>query len=123
MGLRVRWLGALLALMSSSSDAAAQWPALPTSGFISGRLATEADLKRGSAVFLSLVDGKPSGRPARVVIPQFAHLIDERGVKLPVVVVQAEMGERGTLFGVKDAKGNEYVATESEVVLLGASHP
>lgn len=120
----MRWLVALVALMSpSASNKALEWPALPKSGFVSGRLATEADLKRGAAVFLSLIDGKPSGRPARVLIPQFAHLIDERGVKLPVVVVQAETGERGTLFGVKDAKGNEYIATESEVVLLGASHP
>ncbi|WP_206677348.1 hypothetical protein [Caulobacter sp. SSI4214] len=119
----MRWLAALLALVPSTNSAAGEWPPLPKSGFVSGRLATEADLKRGDAIFLSLVDGKPSGSPARIHVPQFAHLIEENGARRPVVVIQAETNEQGTVFGVKDVRGNEYVATEAEVILLGSSHP
>lgn len=120
----MRWLGALLALFAPSAPGAvSEWPTLPESGFVAGRLATEADLKRGDAVFLSLVDGKPSGSPAHIKVPQFAHLIQEKGKRRSVVVVQAETSEKGTLFGVRDVQGNEYVATEPEIVLLGSSHP
>ena len=117
------WLSGLLALFGSASGGDASWPALPKSGFVAGRLATEADLKRGDAVFLSLIDGKPSGAPASLRVPQYAFLIEEGGRRRPVVVVQAEMNERGTLFGMRDASGQEYVATEGEVVLLGSRHP
>ncbi|MBO9709654.1 MAG: hypothetical protein J7521_15730 [Caulobacter sp.] len=120
----MRWLGALLALFAPSAHGATSaWPPLPKSGFVSGRLATEADLKRGDAIFLSLVDGKPSGSPARIHVPQFAHLIEENGARRPVVIIQAETNKQGTLFGAKDAQGNEYVATEAEIVLLGSLHP
>lgn len=120
----MRWLGTLLALFTPSDQAGvSEWPPLPKSGFIAGRLATEADLQRGDAVFLSLIDGKPSGTPSSIRVPQFAHLIEDRGHRRPVVVVQAEIGEQGTLLGMRDANGNEYVATEAEVVLFGSSHP
>jgi hypothetical protein len=106
-----------------AQSAVSEWPALPKSGFVVGRLATEADLKRGDAVFLSSVDGKPSGSSAPIRVPQYAYLIEESGKRRPVVVVQAERNEQGTLFGMRDVNGKEYVATEAEVVLLGASHP
>lgn len=116
-------LGSLLALVSSSASSANRaWPALPKSGFIAGRLATEADLKRGDGVFLSLIDGKPGGAPASIRIPQFAYLV-EKGERRPVVVVQAETNERGTFVGMRDAAGHEYVATDAEVVLLGSKRP
>ena len=106
----------------SASYAGLSWPPLPKSGFVAGRLATEADLKRGNGVFLSLIDGKPSGAPASIRVPQFAYLV-ERGERRPVVVVQAETNERGTFLGMRDAAGHEYVATEAEVVLLGSKRP
>jgi hypothetical protein len=118
------WLGALLAMFGSSANSAdASWPALPKSGFITGRVATEADLKRRDAVFLSLIEGKPNGAPAPIRVPQYAFLIDENRKRHPVVVVQAETNERGTFLGMRDAVGQEYVATKAEVVLLGSSHP
>jgi len=121
---RLSWLGVLLALMgSSASGTDAGWPALPTAGFIAGRVATEADIKRGDAVFVSQVDGKPDGQPASIRIPQYAYLIGENGKRRPVVVVQAQTNERGTFLGMRDATGEEYVATKEEVVLLGTTHP
>lgn len=122
--MRGSWLGALLALFgSSAASAGASWPALPKSGFVAGRLATEADLKRGDAVFLSVIEGKPSGAPASIQVPQYAFLVEENGERRPVVVVQAETNERGTFLGMRDAEGRGYVATEAEVVLLGPVHP
>jgi hypothetical protein len=116
-------LGSLLALVSSSASSAnPAWPALPKSGFVAGRLATETDLKRGNGVFLSLIDGKPSGAPASIHVPQFAYLV-EKGERRPVVVVQAETNERGTIIGMRDAEGREYVATDAEVILLGSKRP
>ena len=117
------WLSVLLALFGSTGGAEQTWPKLPVSGYIAGRLATEADLKRRNAIFLSLVDGKPSGVPSTIVVPQYAFLVQEVGKRLPVVVVQAEETEDGTLFGMRDAEGGEHVATEAEVFLLGSTHP
>ena len=121
--MRMAGLGALLALLGSSvSGADAAWPELPTSGFIAGRIATEADIKRADAVFLTQRDGKPDGQPASIRVPQYAYLVGEDGKRRPVVVVQAQTNERGTFLGMRDAKGEEYVATREEVVLLGSTH-
>ena len=121
----MRWLsiGWLLTLFGSAANAADRWPSLPTSGFVVGRLATEADLKRGDAVFLSLIDEKPSGAPAPIAVPQYAYLVAEDGTRRPVIVVQAETNDRGTLLGMRDVDGEEYVATAEEVALLGSTHP
>jgi hypothetical protein len=117
------WFGALLAVVGASvSGADVAWPVLPTSGFITGRVATEADIKRGDAVFLTESDGKPDGEPASIRIPQYAYLIEGDSKRRPVVVVQAQTNERGTILGMRDANGKEYVATREEVVLLGLTH-
>ncbi len=117
------WLGALLALFGSSDSTGAAWPKLPVSGYITGRSATEADLKLGDAIFLSLLDGKPNGAPATIAVPQYALLVQENGNRLPVVVVQAEDTEEGTLLGMRDAEGRSYVVTKAEALLLGSTHP
>lgn len=99
------------------------WPELPRTGFITGRAAEEADIDRGDAVFVSRFGGVLSGKPVGLQIPQFAYLIGPDGVGTPVVVVQVEANEKGTFFGLRDADGNAYVATEHEVELLGSTHP
>ena len=118
------WLGALFTLFGSSADSAdAAWPALPKSGFITGRAANETDLKRGDAVFLTVTGGKPDGAAAPIRIPQYGLLVEKNGKRRPVVVVQAETNERGTFLGMRDANAETYVATEGEVLLLGSAHP
>lgn len=65
----MRWLGALLALFAPSvHGAASAWPPLPKSGFVSGRLATEADLKRGEPIEALVVNraARPDGRQPTV---------------------------------------------------------
>lgn len=116
-------LGGVVAMFGASVSAASSWPVLPTSAFVVGRVANEDDLKQGDAVFISAVDGKPSGTPAQIQIPQYAYLIEERGDRRPVVVVQAEIVDAETILGLRDAEGKEYVATAPEVELLGQAHP
>lgn len=121
--MRVHWFGALFAVVGASVSAAdVAWPVLPSSGFITGRVATEADVKRGDAVFLTQTDGKPDAEPSPIQVPQYAYLLEANGNRRPVVVVQAQTNERGTILGMRDAKGEEYVATREEVVLLGLTH-
>ena len=120
----MRWFGVLLALFAAPANSAAlSWPALPKSGFVADRLATKADLKSGNAVFVTEIDGKPSGTPAAIQIPQYAFLAGKGGKRTPVVVVQAETNERGTFLGLRDSNGQDYVVTAAEVELLGAVHP
>ena len=122
--MRIGWLGGLFAFLGTSAVGAdTSWPPLPRSGFVTGRLATEADIRHGDAVFLTTIDGKPSGTPARIQVPQYALLNQENGKRQPVVVVQAETNERGTFLRMRDAAGQEYVARIAEVTLLGSTHP
>ena len=122
--MRRNWLIVPFAMLGASANGAdTSWPTLPTSGFISGRLATEDDFKNGDALFLSPINDQPSGVPASIHVPQYAFFIDDDGKRIPVVVVQAEKNERFTIVGMRDAHGQTYVATEAEVILLGSKHP
>jgi hypothetical protein len=67
----------------------ASWPDPPNNAFVSGRLAQEADVKCGDAVFYTQIDSASASRPAPIAIPQYAYLIAEDGSHVPVVVVQA----------------------------------
>lgn len=116
---------AAAALFAATSDAApSTWPALPTAGFVYGRVATQADLNQGNGVFLFEVGGKPITKPTqKVQIPQFAYLKEKGGNRRPVVVVQAELLDGDLTLGLRDADGKEYIATGAEVELLGTTHP
>jgi hypothetical protein len=92
------------------------WPALP-SAYISGRLATEDDVRAGNAVFCQQ---EGATEALKVAVPQYGILIDERGTELPVFIVQAERSFRADLVGLRDFSGGEHVATLDEVRLLGS---
>ncbi|MGE5366819.1 MAG: hypothetical protein ACM3PO_06055 [Betaproteobacteria bacterium] len=98
------------------------WPPLPTSGFISGRPATDKDVTEGNAVFALRAYGVPFGKPLDVVIPQYAYLTKRGHQPIPVIVVQAELGKGLKIFGVRDFNGKAATATASELQLLG-THP
>src|SRR5215510_10539464 len=83
---------ALLIVLFLGTEAATQdWPPLPKQGFISGRIATPADVAAGNAVFSAAVSGGAVGKstPLRIQIPQYAYY-KEGGTKIPVIVLQAE---------------------------------
>jgi hypothetical protein len=98
------------------------WPPLPTSGFISGRAATDKDVLDGNAVFALRAYGVPFGKPLDVAIPQYAYLTKRGQRPIPVIVVQAELGKSLKIFGVRDLSGKAATAKESELQLLG-THP
>jgi hypothetical protein len=116
------WIAALLSLVGATEAAEQGWPALPTTGFILGHAATEKDVADGNAIFVAKVNGVIIGRPIAITIPQYAHLTDAQGNVTPVVVVQAELANGIKMFGARDKRGKEYVATERDLRLFG-THP
>jgi hypothetical protein len=95
---------------------------LPTTGFVSGRAATEQDVEAGNAIFVAKAEGVIIGKPIAVTIPQYAYWTQPTGKTL-VVIVQAEEANGMRLFGLRDAAGSETVATEPEIELLGTATP
>ena len=113
-----------LAPQSPAPHGAAQsWPALPTSGFIAGRPATDKDVADGNAVFVLRAYGVPFGKPLDVAIPQYAYLTKRGQQTVAVIVVQAEQGKGIKIFGVRDFSGKAATAKEFEVQLLGTNPP
>ncbi len=99
-----------------------RWPKLPISEFVSLRVATETDVKAGSAVFYQQ-GGNEVVRAMAISLPQYAWLKTKTGEHIAVVAVQAEHGPSGDILGLRDADGQEYVATLEEVTLLGHGRP
>jgi hypothetical protein len=115
-------LATLLVVLSVSAALAQTWPPLPAKGFVSGRPATDQDVADGNAVFVLKTHGIYFGKPVNMIIPQYAYL--KRGDKpVPVIVIQAEQERSIKIFGVRGLDGEEFVAKEPELQLLGAQPP
>ena len=99
------------------------WPALPTTGFISGRPATDKDVADGNAVFVLRAYGIAFGKPLDVTIPQYVYLTKRGQQAVPVIVVQAEQGKGIRIFGLRGLDGKTATARESELRLLGTRPP
>jgi hypothetical protein len=100
--------------------AAEAWPALPTSGFITGHAAQAADVEKGNALFVGAKQGKVIGKPISIPIPEYGILTVPN---LPVIVVQAEEVNGEKLFGARDFAGGEYVVKAEHLKLLGTKKP
>jgi len=103
----------------------APWPPLPTSGFVSGRPATQQDVRDGNAVFVAEVGGKVIGQPLPIDIPQYAlHVDGDTQQRTRVIVVQAERAGGIEMVGFRNiATGGDGVGTRPEFELLGRSKP
>ncbi|KAF1020832.1 MAG: hypothetical protein GAK37_03531 [Pseudomonas sp.] len=101
------------------------WPDLPTTCFISGRAATNADLDSGCAAFLINVKGQPAGTPIKLDIPQYAMHVDETtGKETPVIIIRAEENGDVKAVGYKELGTNQLgAALLREVRLLGTKKP
>ena len=99
------------------------WPALPSSGFISGRSATHDDLKAGNAVFVAEDGGEPIGKPLDIAVPQYAIFVDEANHRRTrVIIVQAEEARDTKLLGYHEIDTGAFgVGTFPEFELLGRS--
>ena len=108
-------------------NAAVAWPPLPTHGFIQGRSATAGDVERGEAVFCQQTDDQQAAEALPIAIPQYGLWTDEDGARHRVIVVQGERhvtdpgGE--AVLGLRTLQGEEVIATEAEVELLGTEVP
>ena len=108
---------------SAQQTSKQSWPLLPTSGFISGRPATDKDVIDGNAVFALRAYGVPFGKPLDVIIPQYAYLTKRGHEPIPVIVVQDELGKGLKIFGVRDLTGKTATGRDSELQLLGTHLP
>ena len=67
------------------------WPALPKKGFVTGRAATYEDVEQGKAAFYFKLEGKISGVPLDIAIPQYAiHINNDTGERTQGIIIQAE---------------------------------
>ena len=110
------------ALFGAATAVAQTWPPLPTTGFISGRPATDQDVAAGNAIFVLRPYGSDFGKPLAIAVPQYAYLT-KGGKRIPVVVIQAELGKGRELFGVRAFNGEKWVARDYEIQLPGANPP
>ncbi len=85
-----------------------KWKEIPC---ISGRVATEEDVKIGKAVFYI-----PSGsEPYEIELPLFVLQTDEEvNIKVPCVVIQIEITREGTAVGVRYIEGGNGVGMANE---------
>lgn len=97
------------------------WPSIPKTGFISGRIATQADLDAGNAVFVSSAGGQQIGKALDIEVPQFAVFHDaESDQRTRVIIVQAEEANGTMLVGYREVgTGITGLATLPEFELLG----
>jgi hypothetical protein len=101
------------------------WRALKPSDWqtaqaVSGRIATEADVKNGCAVFYI-----PSGSvPHRIALPACAiHHDVVTGRAEAVVVIQAEAGDGQIIVGVRPLEGGNMICTLPELEFVAPSDP
>jgi hypothetical protein len=123
---------ALLIVLFLATEAATQdWPPLPKQGFISGRVATAADVAAGNAVFSAAVGGGAAGKstPIRIQIPQYAYY-KEGGTKIPVIVLQAERVDiqgatpvQMSSVGAVRLDGKKFIGLLTSFELLGRTPP
>jgi len=119
----IKWVAQLLAcvgIVMSTAAAAAEWPPLPTQGFIKGRAAQQDDVVKGNAVFAAVANGVVVGKPIPIAIPQYAQL---RAGHDRVIVVQAEVANGLRVYGVRRLDGKSSVVAETDVELLGTTRP
>ena len=107
-----------------ASEQAHAWPSLPTSGFISGRLATTEDVAAGNAAFAMQTDGDAAPRPSRIVVPQYAFYRQADGRRVPGIVIQAEELKGVNILGFRPFGSDKLRASpDSSFELLGTSPP
>ncbi len=120
---RVLRAGHQNAAVPSQAQVATAWPPLPTTGYISGRVATAADVQRGNAVFAACVG--VVGQTLHFAIPQYALWHDPLSDSIKrVFVVEAEWFEGDSMFGLRQIpSGKDAMATIADVQLLGQTPP
>lgn len=115
----------LLANIVMANDNNGQWPPLDEYKFVSGRPATAADFRAGSAAFLLESKEVSAGSPLQIDLPQYAYHIDvETGTKTAVVIIQAEKLDEKTYIGAEIiSTGQQLLGFIAEFEFLGNEVP
>ncbi|MCJ8273616.1 MAG: hypothetical protein MJK04_29980 [Psychrosphaera sp.] len=88
------------------------WESLPC---ISGRVATEEDVKNGIAVYFIPINSFPSN----AILPTCVIQInDETGQRIPAVVIQAEQAGETVSLGLRYLDGGNGICGLNEVEIL-----
>ncbi|MBB3590755.1 hypothetical protein FHX08_001099 [Rhizobium sp. BK529] len=95
---------------------AAKWPALPSSGYLTGRGAAPEDVDNGTAVFATGQDGEAYGKPLGIEIPQYGYFRQENKY---VIILQAEKYDGKSIIGAETFDGEKVVGLLDEFDLLG----
>lgn len=80
-----------------------------------GRVADEADVIAGRAVFY--IDG--ASEPHSMPLPSLARWIGSEMPEELLIIIQAEMTDQGVVLGVRPLSGGNAVVALSEVEVLG----
>lgn len=85
--------------------------------FLSGRVATEEDVKKGVAVFY--IRETDDLKPIDITLPVCAILIDqEENTETPVIIIQAEYSQGQEIIGYRFIDGGNGIAARDEFILL-----
>ena len=105
------------------AQVATAWPSLPRTGYLSGRVATAADVRSGNAVFAACVG--VVGQPLHIAIPQYGLWHDPLTDSVErVLVVEAEWFEGDSMFGLRQIpSGKAAMAAIANLTLLGQTPP
>lgn len=105
------------------AQVATDWPPLPSTGYLSGRVATAADVQSGNAVFAACVG--VVGQPLHIAIPQYGLWHDPLTDRIErVFVVEAEWFQGDSMFGLRQIPtGKDAMATIADLKLLGQTPP
>ena len=94
----------------------ANWLGIPVTR---GRLATEADVAQGCAVFFLQPESNSMALPYPIALPACAILYDEsEGNETPVVVIQAEQTGSRVVVGYRFVTGGNGICTLPELLFL-----
>ena len=87
---------------------------------LSGRTATESDVKAGVAVFFSPIGPKYIANTVHEMdLPALAILHDDgAGKSVPVILIQAERGPNGVMVGYRPLSGGNGICLLKEVEIL-----
>lgn len=101
------------------------WPELPKTDFISGRVAKNKDIEDKKAAFLLQRRLFQKHKPLNIEIPQYAYYMDsETKMKIPGIIIQGEQLSKLRIIGFKPLDKDEFVAALiDEFILLGKEKP
>jgi hypothetical protein len=118
------WLKYLILLNKFIFMKEFQWPELPESGFVKGRLASSQDLFSGNALFFSAKKHNEYHTSENIDIPQYALHIKSKWLKIPCIIIQVEGTNNAYLVGYQNLLNHEKsVGWINEFKFLGTTPP